>query len=142
MEGVTLYDKFLVFVTANKNDQNYKNFERLVQQNKEKFQGVDVQVNIKPMANDNDTDTDNANSNIKNPFMLTLSYGCTTLLMLGQFGQPQLDELLNTIKTVREKDKKKKSQVGGSKSYEQKYHKYKSKYYELKKVITSFAPND
>lgn len=121
MEDLSIYEKFVIFVTTDEKDTNYKNFLKLTQEHKKKLNDIDILINK----------VDNSK------FTLTLIYMNYPLLMQTQFEQQQLDEILDTIKNNKNKPKS-KSQTGGATSYKQKYYKYKNKYHELKKVIISY----
>ncbi len=131
MEGITTYDKTVIFVTTNDNekDPNYQNFMEVINSpaNKEKLKDVVIHINKVPGAK----------------FLLTvLCGGSNPPIMLQEFSDKDFQTILDTIDAVKGKSKTPRAsrgQAGGAVSFKTKYYKYKSKYNMLKKVITGFS---
>jgi len=116
-------NKVIVIVTTEDN-QSYKNLlesldDSMKQKLKEKY--IDIKLN---KIDDNN-----------NFYLYVLGDDGQFILQMNKFDKNDFGTIFEHI----EKLKQKNNQSGGHLTYKEKYHKYKSKYVQMKNIITKFG---
>ena len=124
MDEIQHYLSPLIFITSSENDQNLIRFKNILNTKSDelKKRNIEVNYNIVP----------------EQKFYLTLIYG-QPLLNMTSFEDKSFNDILSIIDSTLEYKKNKTVQTGGSRSYKQKYYKYKNKYLGFKSIITKFT---